>query len=248
MLLQGIDAHLEAIGEAVALDAVRRDPILGELTLVVVFVAARAGVERDWIRVRPLMALLAVHAYMLPLQREVGRPVIEPVHGAKGLEALLLVALRALGAELSFVRVLVAGGAVVLLHAQSVLEHRQRITGPLVAFEAVRGGVLADQPEVGRIMVEPGLPDKGLEGLVRVALRARVREVRLVRVAVARFAIGMGQVGELLELLAVTGGNLVALLAIDLRMSATQGEVGLRMVELPHRLPSRHVVAAAAIL
>jgi len=68
------------------------------------------------------------------------------------------------------------------------------------------------------------------------------------RIRMARPAVGVGHIPELLELLAVAGGHLVALFAIDLHVPTAQGEIGLGVVELLHWFPSRHIMTATAIL
>lgn len=246
MLLDAEHAHLESISKEVAFHAIGGRSVLGEYPFVVVLVATIAGIEHDRIGVGTLVALLAIHAHVPALQREVREVMVELVHGAQGREALLLVALGTVGPELPFVRVLVAGGALVLLNAVPVLEDHQGIAGLLVAFETIGRPVLAEQPEVRSAMVETVLAREHVEGLLRVALCACVGEVGPVRIIMARLAIGVGYIGEFLELLAVTRGHLVAFQAVDLHVTATQGEFGSRMVELLRRLERVHVMAIQA--
>jgi len=170
VLLDAEHAHLESIREEVALHTVWRHTVLGEHTLVEVLVATVAGIEDDRIRVGSLMALLAINPDMLPLQWIVREVVIELVHGAQGREALLLVALGAVSPELPLVRVFVAGGALVLRYTVPVLEHRQRVTALLVAREAVRRLMLAEEPEVRCTVIEAVLACERGERLLRVAL------------------------------------------------------------------------------
>ena len=170
VLLDAEHAHTKSIREEVALHTVWRHTVLGEHPLVEVLMAPIAGIEDDRIGVWPLVALLAINPDMLPLQWIVREVVIELVHGAQGREALLLVAFGAVGSEFPFVRILVAGGALVLQNPVPVLEHCQRIAGLLVALETVRRLVLTEQPEARFTMIEAVLACERGERLLRVAL------------------------------------------------------------------------------
>lgn len=247
MLFDAEHAYTESIGEEVAFHTIGRGAVLGEHAFMEVLVTTIARVEHNGVGVRPLVALLAIHPDVLALQRVVREVVIEIVHGAQGGEALLLVALGTVGPELPFVRILVAGCALVLQNTIPVLEHRQRIAGLLVALKAVRCLVLAQQLEMRRTVIESLLPSEHIESLLRVALRAGTGEVRLVRIFMARPAIGVRHIGEFLELLAASRGHLVALKAIDLHVPAAQREIRLRMIELLDWLERRHVMAAQAV-
>ncbi len=248
VLFDAEHAHLETIREEVAFHTIRRNTVLGEHALVEVLVTTVAGVEHDGVCVRPLVALLAINSHVFPLQRVVREIVIEVDHGAQSCEALLLVALGAVGPELPFVRILVAGGALVLQHTVPILEHRQWVTGLLVAFEAVRRFVLTEQPEMRCAVIEAILPDERSEGLLRVALGTGIGEVGLVRIRMASPAIGMRHIGEFLELLPTSRGHLVAFKTGHLNVSTPQWEFRLGVIELLGWLEGRHVVAAQAIL
>ncbi|MBK7086401.1 MAG: hypothetical protein IPH53_17825 [Flavobacteriales bacterium] len=134
-------------------------------------------------------------------------------------------ALRAVGAELPFVLVLVTGGALVHGHTGPVLEDGQRITGALVAFETIGGLVLAVQLERRGAVVEAVLAVEDLERGFAVALGAGVREVGVVRIGMAGFAVRVREVPEIRELLAALHDRLVALFAINRDVLPLQLEV-----------------------
>jgi len=117
--------------------------------------------------------------------------------------------------------ILMAGSALVHSYTNAILEHTQRITGLLVAGEAIRGLVLAVQFEIRRVVIESVLAREDVEAYFGMALCAGVIEVRRMRIVVACLAIRMRNIRESLELLSLTRGRFVALLAIHVHVLAS---------------------------
>ena len=93
------------------------------------------------------MAFLAIHIHVLALQREIRQRVIEGIHVLQLLEALLLVAFRAVRSEFSFVRILVTGDALVHGHAFRIREYAMGVARLRMASKAIRGLVPSIQFE-----------------------------------------------------------------------------------------------------
>ena len=80
-----------------------------------------------------------------------------------------------------------------------------------------------------------------------MTLRTSIDEMRLMRIIVAGFAIGMGHIIERLELLAVPCGHRMALLAIHRNVLATEFEIGLVVIEGTGRFERIHSMAVQAL-
>lgn len=163
MLLQTEHAHLEAIREEVAFHTIRGNTVLGEYTFVEVLVATVAGIKGDGFGVRPFVALLAIHADVLALQRIIRQVVVEIIHMQQRLETLFLVAFGAVRSELPFMRILVTGRTVVHSHTCTVLENGQRVARSLMACETVGRLVFTIQFERGGAVIEAFLAVEAVE-------------------------------------------------------------------------------------
>ena len=122
---------------------------------MIILVAGVAGVMLQWIGITARgMALFAIHRLVFTCQFESRAVVVEIFHGTGRPEGILVVAVGAIGPEFIFMHILVAAGAIVGVHTETVLENGGRGSVHVVASGAVCLPVFPFQGEMGFAVVE----------------------------------------------------------------------------------------------
>lgn len=215
----------------VAIRALPRVGALGELPIVGVLVAIRAGAERDLVErllALRLMALFAFHIGMLA-HKGVGRQRVIVQRECCRREAVLVVTRSAIAAGLSIVE-LAAVGVFVALRAFGKLDGLLEI-GACMALRTTEPNVLAHERKVGLRMIEAGCPSYNVPPRIDVATRAGLSEHAAMRIFVARLAFS--EAGA--RILDVAVGLQVALRALQTRVPACDRKLRRLVIELRDR-------------
>ncbi len=151
------------------------------------------------------MTFFAVHRDVFALQFVFGFVVVKFVQISRFPETVFVVTFGAIGPEITFVHIFVAGNAVIGFYAQSVLKNQQGRDVHFVTFPAIDLFVFAFQGEWRAAVVK--LVQTRLRGkrLVVVALFAIVAQVFVVGIFMAIVAICIGYTRKLLKFSAITG-------------------------------------------
>lgn len=165
------------------------------------------------------MTLSAVYRLVLALQGEICQVVVESF-GLYLCEGLFIVTVNTLQSKPTLVYVFMAAIAVVRLYPQSILKKLSGREAHIVTLGTVDLLVCSAQRKISFIVIKTAEGCQGGKRLLIMALLAIGAQLAVVRILVTTVAVGKGDTGKYLKLLAISRFFLMTVYTAYIRMLA----------------------------